>query len=179
MSLAATEGPDAITTTRVASETGVSIGTLYRYFEDRNALMLAAYDATLEIVVDRCAGTIAEISDASPAEEAVKIAVAAYLDAAGSVPGHIALLREARRVRPITADGHALGDRIAQSILLPMVQRFGPANATHPGRVHALVAVMSALVDLFQANSDSASTQFLRDELDAHAVFALQRAHTR
>jgi len=143
-------------------------------------LLLAAYDTTLETVVDQCAGAIAGIADDLPLEEAVSIAVDAYLNAAGSVPGHVALLREARRLRPIAHDGHAQGSRIEESILQPMIRRFGEPGAKEmPGRVQTLVAVMSTLVDLLQTSEDPALQRFLRDELDAHALFALQRVRAR
>ena len=59
--LAATEelvtdrGIEAVTTTSVAAAAGCSVGSLYRYFADREALLLAAYDATVRRIVARCA----------------------------------------------------------------------------------------------------------------------------
>jgi AcrR family transcriptional regulator len=38
------EGPDAVTTTRVAEVAGVSVGTLYQYFSDRDAIFEALQD---------------------------------------------------------------------------------------------------------------------------------------
>ena len=36
------DGPDGLTTNRVAKRAGVSIGTLYQYFPDKAAILLAA-----------------------------------------------------------------------------------------------------------------------------------------
>jgi AcrR family transcriptional regulator len=54
-SLVVAEGPAAVTTTRIAAHTSVAVGTIYRYFADREALLLAAYDATVERIVAQCA----------------------------------------------------------------------------------------------------------------------------
>ena len=52
------DGAEAVTTTRVAQQSGVAVGTIYRYFTDRNELLLAAYDATVTRIVAACASSI-------------------------------------------------------------------------------------------------------------------------
>jgi AcrR family transcriptional regulator len=41
------EGPRALTTNRIAERAGVSIGSLYRYFPNKEAIVAALYDADL------------------------------------------------------------------------------------------------------------------------------------
>ena len=38
------EGPAALTTTRIAERAGVSVGSLYQYFENRDAVLHAIYE---------------------------------------------------------------------------------------------------------------------------------------
>ena len=42
------EGPDAATTSRIAEVAGVSVGTLYQYFSNRDAILVALQDRELE-----------------------------------------------------------------------------------------------------------------------------------
>ncbi|OQR62468.1 TetR family transcriptional regulator [Streptomyces maremycinicus] len=56
------EGVEALTTTRVAAEAKVSVGSLYQYLPDRDAIidaLAAGYFARLEAVMDELAGTAA------------------------------------------------------------------------------------------------------------------------
>ena len=43
--LLASEGPKSLTTNRIAERAGVSIGSLYRYFPNKDAVLAAIYDA--------------------------------------------------------------------------------------------------------------------------------------
>ena len=56
--IVAAEGAEAVTTTRIAVETGVAVGTIYRYFDGREALLLSAYDATVARIVASCGAII-------------------------------------------------------------------------------------------------------------------------
>jgi AcrR family transcriptional regulator len=54
------EGADALTTTRVAAEAGISVGSLYHYLPDRDAILhslalgyLAGFEAQMESFVER------------------------------------------------------------------------------------------------------------------------------
>ena len=60
--LLATEGADALTTTRVAAEAGISVGALYQYLPDRDAIVdlladryLARLEALMDAFVDQAA----------------------------------------------------------------------------------------------------------------------------
>ena len=44
-------GPDGLTTTRVAERAGVSVGTLYQYFPNKQSLLLSALEKHLDRVV--------------------------------------------------------------------------------------------------------------------------------
>ena len=44
-------GPDRLTTTRVAERAGVSVGTLYQYFPNKQSLLLSALEKHLDRVV--------------------------------------------------------------------------------------------------------------------------------
>ncbi len=47
------EGPEALTTTRVAEVAGVSVGSVYQYFADRDAVVDAVYRHKLELEWNR------------------------------------------------------------------------------------------------------------------------------
>lgn len=50
------EGPDQLTTTRVAERAGVSVGTLYQYFPHKQALFYALNERYLSSLADRVEG---------------------------------------------------------------------------------------------------------------------------
>jgi AcrR family transcriptional regulator len=101
--LLATEGPEAITTTRVADAAGISVGSLYQWFPDRDAIA----DALGLRYVER----FAEI-DLGPD---VDSAIDAFADAFRAAPGFRAMWRS-QRLRDITRP--AL-ERIAERLDAP------------------------------------------------------------
>lgn len=58
-------GADAITTNRVAEAAGVSIGSLYQYFPDKQAIFMALHERHIEGVRDVIARTKADCASAS------------------------------------------------------------------------------------------------------------------
>ena len=54
------EGSEAMTTTRVAEVAGVSVGTLYQYFENRAAILDALQDREFERATDFMQGVLAK-----------------------------------------------------------------------------------------------------------------------
>jgi AcrR family transcriptional regulator len=54
------DGPDALTTTRVADVAGVSVGTLYQYFPNKQALVAGLLAAHLDIAIGAIEHAVAE-----------------------------------------------------------------------------------------------------------------------
>lgn len=171
--LVAAEGSDAVTTTRIAAMTGVSVGTIYRYYPNREALLLAAYDATVERVVSVCADYLEALPADLPPETAATRLLDRYLAAAEAIPAHFALLREMQRLRPLAEDRN---ERVETVILLPLLERYGlDAGAASPGRLSVISALLSTLVDLYLVTEAPGARADIRAELEAHALFALSR----
>ena len=75
-------GLAAFTTNAVAERAGVSIGTLYQYFADKDALMQAIAERELKATFARIAATLSDES-AIPREDRVRGVVRAVINAFG------------------------------------------------------------------------------------------------
>jgi AcrR family transcriptional regulator len=94
------EGDAAATTTRVAELAGVSIGTLYQYFADRDALLDALQDREFERTMELMERVLATNDQRSPRETAQEV-VAGLLGMYAAAPGlHRALALDGLRVTP-------------------------------------------------------------------------------
>jgi AcrR family transcriptional regulator len=175
-SIVAKEGADAVTTTRVALESGVAVGTIYRYFEDRDAMLLAAYDATVVRVVDICHQALEALPEAVPVETAARNLLGIYLEAAESIPAHAGLLAAMRHLRPVEAGQSANEDRIVSELVAPFLARFVPAAARDGMRMHLMSLVIGTLVDLYLVTGDTEDRAMLRGELEAYVLFMVERA---
>jgi AcrR family transcriptional regulator len=74
-------GESALTTTSVAERAGVSIGTLYQYFSDRDAILLALASQEHDRMVDRMTRLFQAIDTASsvdPQRQFVRAVIASY-----------------------------------------------------------------------------------------------------
>lgn len=174
--LVASEGPASVTTTRLAATTGVSVGTIYRYFADREALLLAAYDATVTRIVARCADALDGLHGTTPVGHAATRLLGIYLDTADAIPGHAGLLAAMRSIRPIEADQSGNNEAsIVSDILAPFLAKFAPGTAPDSSRLHFMNVLIGTMVDLYLVTADPQERQHLRAEIDAHMLLALQR----
>lgn len=124
------EGEDALTTARVAERAGVSIGSIYQYFPNRDAILLALIRREREAIAADVARRIAEIEPKS-GEEVVR----------GVIATLVAAFRPRRRRRKLVAlmaslsvdrddSGLALRDRIGG--LIVAASRQYPEMAARP-----------------------------------------------
>lgn len=133
------DGWTGCTTTRIATLAGVSVGSLYQYFPNRNAI-------AVEIVRQRtrtylAAVIAADLSGAATPEEAVEAAIAAFViekrksldvslalrDALPEVQGRQAIIEEARRFVPalrarLAAAGAGTADPAQLAVALAAVE---------------------------------------------------------
>lgn len=173
--IVAADGIDAVTTTRVAAETGMAVGTIYRYFIDRDDLLLAAYDDTVAHLVDRCAMELGAIPDDVTIGDAVRQLVDIYLTAAEADPAHAALLVNMRHHRPVDSAETANEERTINDIIEPFLARFAPDAAPDRTRLRLLNTLIGTLVDIYLTTQEPAARQFLRGEIEAHARFLIGR----
>ena len=173
--LAAAEGEASVTTTSAAGAAGVSVGAVYRYFPDREALLLAAYDASVDAVIDECRAALTDLPETMPGADAARRLLAIYLDAAAGRAGHRELLRAMRRIRPIEADHGPTSDRVVTGLLAPFLARYGPPSGASGERLHFLNVLIGTLVDLYLVTEATDVRKRLHAEIEAHMLLALQR----
>ena len=174
--IVAEEGPDAVTTTRIAADTGVAVGTIYRYFADREAMLLEAYDTNVSRLLETCRNALDAIPDDAPITEVAMRLLDIYLDAAVASPAHAGLLGAMRRLRPAEpVSGQAQG-RSINDIVAPFFARFGQTPASRdPLKLLVVNTVISTLVDIYLMTTDPQARAALRREIDAHAQFMIGR----
>lgn len=90
--LIATEGADAITTTRIAAEAGISVGSVYRYLPHRGAIIEALAQHYLSLLEERMDALVAVVGSGEWAEaDIVGLAVDAFAEFYRVHPGFRAL----------------------------------------------------------------------------------------
>jgi AcrR family transcriptional regulator len=175
--LVAAEGHAAVTTTRLAVETGVAVGTIYRYFADRDALLLAAYDSTVLRIVTACADQLEALPYDMPAAEAAQVLLARYLEAAEAVPAHIGLLLAMRAIRPIEADQQGENQAgIMGNLILPFLARFAPDTAAiEPAQLSFISVLIGTMVDLYLVTRGRSARAAIMAEMAAHVALIVER----
>lgn len=175
--IVAAEGAAAVTTTAIAERAGVSVGTLYRYFADREALLLAAYDATVGRIVGTCAETLGNLSKDFSVDEAARRLLGTYLDAAEAIPSHAGLLQAMRAIRTIEADQSRSNDiAIIGDLFAPFLEKYAPGTLADPSRLHFMYVLVGNLIDLYLVTPGTpAARAAMRREIEAHTLLALER----
>lgn len=161
------DGEEAATTAQVAARAGVSIGTLYQYFADRDAVLAAVIRRDRETASAEIARRIAE-GEAKDAEGLVRDIIAALL----------AVFRPRRRRRRLVALASAMraqsSDDVAAAIdrigaLIASVAARSPeevARPLTPVRTYTLTrAVMGAIRSAMVENAKVLDDPAFEDEL--------------
>jgi len=106
------EGVDALTTSRVAEVAGVSVGTLYQYFANRDAILNALQDREFVRAVELLTGLLGP-GERAANEDVARAVVRALLESYRAAPAlHRVLAVEGLRVTPtervLAFDGRAI-----------------------------------------------------------------------
>lgn len=174
--IVAESGAEAVTTTSVAERAAMSVGSLYRYFQDRNALLLAAYDDSVARISAICAKRLDELPRDTPAEEAARLLLNIYLDTAEATPAHPGLLRAMRSLRTIESDQDGANLFAVSHLIAPFLKKFSPRARPAPARLHFMNALLGNLVDLYlMSPATRVRRAAMRKEIEAHLLLALER----
>jgi AcrR family transcriptional regulator len=173
--IVAREGAEAVTTTRVAAEAGTAVGTIYRYFPDRDAMLLAAFDDSVERLVQICREELHELPNDTPLEDAARQLLGVYLAAAESIPAHAGLLKAMRLLRPIAEEHSPDIENVIAEVIAPFFFRFAPALQVTQLQFQLIGTVLSTLVDLYLVSPQEQERGKLRDEIEAHLMFMIRR----
>ena len=168
--LIATEGADAVTTTRIAAEAGISVGSVYRYLPNRNAIIEALAQHYLGLLEEEMDALVAAVGpDEEDEPDLVGRAVDAFAAFYRAHPGFRALwfgrhmtaealeldrahkLRMAERIRALlVARGLGRDDRrtlrISQTIQLSTDAVIQEAFRTSPKGDKALLEQLKAML---------------------------------
>jgi AcrR family transcriptional regulator len=121
-------GYERLTTAMVAERAGASIGTVYRYFPDRIAVLQSLAARNFERVGDQAVAIIAS-SEADGWREALAEVFAAIVDAFRSEPGYASLrLGDVIDLRP--AEGAPANSVLADRMFDALVERYGVTDGT-------------------------------------------------
>jgi AcrR family transcriptional regulator len=159
------DGPDRLTTTRVAARAGVSVGTLYQYYPNKRSLLftvledhLGKVSAAVEAACERARG--------KPLAEMVSDVVEAFVDAKIERPDiSNALYRIAAEV-----DGPALAKRMhqrSQKALAAMLRTAPDAVLRQEAfAIQMMFAAMAGTMrSVLEAGGSAATIRNLRDHL--------------
>jgi AcrR family transcriptional regulator len=154
-------GYERLTTAMVADRAGASIGTVYRYFPDRIALLQALAGRNVERVL----GTVVD-EILNPAHEnwleAMSAGFAHFVTAYRSEPGFRSLrLGDVLDLRP-PANERTYNSLVADSLLAALVQRFGVDDSDETRFVfEAAIEVSDALATRAFARDPEGDLRFL------------------
>ncbi len=165
------EGAEALTTTRVAAEAGVSVGALYQYLPDRGAIvdtLADRYLARLETLM----GSFIDRASRETWPDPVAVLVDAFADLYRSEPGLRALwfghhlterTREADRLHK-----HAMAVGLHRILV---AQRLLPDDAATAAACHtAFLAADAVIQEAFRADTEGAAAllEHLKIMLEAY-----------
>ena len=158
-------GADRLTTTRVAQRAGVSVGTLYQYYPNKQSLLLAVVENHLNKVMASIEAAC-ESACYRPLAVMIKQMVEAYVDAKMERPDVSAALY---RVSP-NVGGPALLKRVSQRLRKTIDAMFETASdiKSAPDKLAIdimLAAMAGAMRSLLEARPSPATVRKSREQL--------------
>jgi AcrR family transcriptional regulator len=134
------------TTNHVAAEAGISIGSLYQYFPNKDALLVALAERHLAASSAMFDRALAHLAAAAPsAEDVVRALVALALEVNDSSQLHALLYTDAPRTPELIAQFEAMTSSIAAHVA-DHLQRTGCRGDVPERRATLMVAAVDAAV---------------------------------
>jgi AcrR family transcriptional regulator len=154
-------GFERLTTAMVAERAGASIGTVYRYFPDRIAVLQALAARNLERVLSGVRGAVADRTNKTW-RESVLGGFDVYVDAFRSEPGFASLRGgDIIDLRPPTS-AKTVNSHIAEVLMTELAARFGTdASVESQFAFENAVEVMDALIARAFARAKHGDAAFL------------------
>jgi AcrR family transcriptional regulator len=159
------DGPEALTTVHVARRAGVSVGTLYQYFPNKQALLLAVLERHMLRTITAVEATCAE-SHLQPLEVMVDALVNRFIDAKlEDRDTAVALYRIAAE-----AGGDLIVQRTRKRYEVAMTAMLQtatlPASADVPFMVHVIYLIMAGTIrGHLESDAPARTTKKLREHL--------------
>jgi AcrR family transcriptional regulator len=139
---------EEVGTKLIAAEAGVSVGILYRYFADREAIVAALLRSWLRTDLDIVEGLAAGPFPPSPREFLAGV-LDAYAERFRTVPGYRQLWYHGPRLAAVQADSRETDDRIAEYVHQALVAAYAlPDTAETRRRARLAVSIGANLLDL-------------------------------
>ncbi|MEO1243451.1 MAG: TetR/AcrR family transcriptional regulator [Pseudomonadota bacterium] len=161
-----------VTSSEIASEAGVAVGTLYRYFDDASAAILKAYDRAHERVNGCWFQGLSKLTDLS-SEDAARAFLKTYRTCARRERAYVPLLILARKIRPAAVEFEANVDTPESHRAFANIFQISPTKEKLAA-IRLLKFVTLQLMDAyFTARADDQSA--IRDEIIRYTEQALQR----
>src|ERR1700739_3843123 len=122
------EGPDAVSTNRIAEVAGVSIGSVYQYFPDKRAIFAALHQRHIE-QIDRMMESALIQNASAPLDRLMRALVDAMIDAHSADPElHDLLLAQ---VPPRSGGAKSFAERMHGAFLLAISARSSELKKGH------------------------------------------------
>jgi AcrR family transcriptional regulator len=164
------EGAERLTTTRVAERAGVSVGTLYQYYPNKQALLCAVLENHLTKVSETVEAACKDVHGKGR-REVVQDAVEAYVDAKMLRPDvSMALYRIAAEI-----DGPAVARRSLQRSVKALEQALRAApDFTHNSERFTFQMLFGAIAGTTKAVLEAGASPAMVRSLRQHLVLMCQ-----
>ncbi len=173
--LVALHGSDCVTTTLVAQETGVAVGTIYQYFGNREDLLIAAHDRLLSRLATDLTNSVTslDIMDSHAADRAIRL----FVQKAQTYPGYLSLLKYSYLHKTTRHSEVTASDFIGHLISLFISVR-APNTDKEDLMVTRTVAanILTIMTNVLLLEPDPRVQERYLKEMINHCNFALERA---
>ena len=167
------DGIDALNTNAIARLAGVSIGTLYQYFADKKAILIALARRELDFTRQTTVEAMTRVGAAALGEDSIRAAVRALIKGFGGRQRARKLLIEALVANGLTGELARPVDQAMQAIVARQAQAM-PAVAIYVVTRALIGAIRAAVME----QSPYLNTREFEDEMvRLISVYAANAAH--